>query len=67
MRKEIKMKINKFDVVELYDNNKATILKEKADNTFFAEIVNKEGTTIDKRDIISSDIKEVIYRNEIVR
>ena len=61
------MKINKFDVVELYDNNKATILKEKADNTYFAEIVNTEGTTVDTRDIISSDIKEVIYRNEIVR
>ncbi len=61
------MKINKFDVVELYDNNKATILKEKDENIYFAEIVNKEGTTIDKRDIISSDIKEVIYRNEIVR
>ena len=42
-------------------------MKEDDENIYFAEIVNKEGTTIDKRDIISSDIKEVIYRNEIVR
>ena len=43
------MKIDKFDVVELKDSNKATILDKKSRNKYFAEIVNSYGFTLEKR------------------
>ena len=54
------MKIKKFDVVELKNNNKATIL-EINNNGYFAEIVDFDGNTIDKRNIFQQEIKRIIY------
>ena len=54
------MKIKKFDVVELKDNNRATIL-ETDKNQYFAEIVNSYGITIENRYITQDEIEKVIY------
>jgi len=54
------MKIKKFDVVELKNKNKATILNTD-NNEYFAEIVNSDGITIDKRNITQDEVKRVIY------
>lgn len=54
------MKIKKFDVVELKDNNRATIL-ETEKNQYFAEIVNSYGITLENRYITQDDIEKVIY------
>ena len=55
------MKTNKFDVVELNNGNKATILDIIDKNTYFVEIVDNEGKTIDRKNIYDLDIKEVIF------
>lgn len=54
------MKIKKFDVVELNNNNRATIL-EADKNQYFAEIVDSKGTTEERRYITQDEIKKVIY------
>lgn len=54
------MRIKRFDVVELKDKNKATILEIEG-NRFFAEIVDSSGVTLDKRFISDSDINKIIY------
>jgi len=54
------MKIKKFDVVELKDNNRATIL-ETEKNQYFAEIVNSYGITVENRYITQEEIGKVIY------
>lgn len=58
------MRIKKFDVVELQNNNKATVLEIKGNNQYFAEIVNQQGITIDNKTITNNDIKKVIYSRE---
>lgn len=60
------MGIKKFDVVELYNKNKATILQIEG-NRYFAEIVNLSGVTIDKTYIRDIDINKVIYTKEYER
>ena len=55
------MRIKKFDVVELQNNNKATVLEIKGNNQYFAEIVNQQGITIDNKTITNNHIKKVIY------
>ncbi len=55
------MKINKFDVVELKDGNRATIIDVKDKNNYFAEIVNAYGITLDKRDIQEKEIDKIIF------
>ena len=54
------MKLKKFDVVELKNNNRATILEMK-NNEYLAEIVDTNGITVEKRNINQEDIKQVIY------
>ena len=54
------MKIKKFDVVELKDNNRATIL-ETEKNQYFAEIVNSYAITVENRYITQEEIGKVIY------
>lgn len=54
------MRIKKFDVVELNNNNRATIL-ETDKNQHFAEIVDSKGTTEERRYITQDEIKDVIY------
>ena len=54
------MKIKIFDVVELKDNNRATILEIKG-NKYFAEVVNAYGITVDKRkQITKKDIVKIM-------
>ena len=53
------MKINRFDVVELYNGNKATILDVK-NKEYYVEIVDSEGNTIDNRNITDVEIKEIL-------
>lgn len=60
------MKYKKFDVVELNDKNRATILKVE-ENSYFVEIVNPYGITIDNKNITDSDISKVIYTKEKIR
>ena len=57
------MKINKFDVVELKDGNRATIIEAKDKNIYFAEVVNAYGITLDKRDI-QEEIDKIIYNSK---
>lgn len=54
------MKIKKFDVVELKNNQRAAIIKIN-NNEYFAEIVDVDGTTICKRTITKDEIKCIIY------
>lgn len=61
------MKIKKFDVVELKDNNRATILDNINKNEYLVEIVNPYGITIDRNVITDSDIKKIIYTKELER
>lgn len=60
------MRIEKFDVVELNNNNKATILN-KNNNKYYAEIVNNSGVTIEKRFIEQDEIRRIIYSRNKVR
>ena len=55
------MKINKFDVVELNDKNKATIL-DIQDNMYLVEIVNDDGISLETRTIEYQDISKVIFK-----
>lgn len=58
------MKIRKFDVVELKDNNRATIL-DVNNNSYLAEIVDANGVTIDKIYITDEEINKIVYtKNE---
>lgn len=43
------MKVKRFDVVELKDSNRATIIDIKGKNEYLAEIVNTYGFTVDKK------------------
>ena len=55
------MKINKFDVVELNNGNKASILDIR-NRDYYAEIVNpNNGSTIEHRMIKESEIKDIIF------
>ena len=55
------MKIKKFDVVELKDNNRATILDNINKNEYLAEIVNPYGITIETKSIKDEEISKIIY------
>ncbi len=54
------MKIKKFDVVELNNNNKATIL-EIQNNKYLVETVDSKGKTINNTYITQEEIKQIIY------
>ena len=59
------MKLKRFEVVELVNGNKATILDNK-NNEYFAEIVDSNGKTIENRNITENEIKKVlIYKDKI--
>ena len=55
------MRYKRFDVVELKNDNKATILDIKENNEYFVEIVDSNGTTIGNKIIINIEIKRVVY------
>ena len=59
------MKLKRFEVVELVNGNKATIL-DTNNNQYYAEIVNDNGITIDNRAITEDEIKKVlVYKDKI--
>ena len=60
------MKLKRFEVVELSDGNKATILDIK-DNEYYAEIVDNKGNTIDNRNIKEDEIIKVLIHKERIR
>lgn len=61
------MKIKIFDVVELTNGNRATILEIKG-NKYFAEVVNAYGITVDKRkQITKKDIVKIIDKKDSER
>lgn len=55
------MKIRVFDVVQLNNGNKATILEETNKGTYKAEIVNDDGETQGITEINERDIIKVIF------
>lgn len=61
------MKINRFDVVELNNGNRATILDIKDRQTYFADIVNAYGITVDRKEITENEISRVIFPKEKAR
>lgn len=58
------MKIKKFDVVEMKNGNRATILEVKGNNEYLAEIVNAYGITVDKKEINNCEINKILYAKE---
>lgn len=54
------MKIKIFDVVELQDKNKATILRIENDK-YYAEVVNSDGMTLCFKYITLRDINKIIH------
>lgn len=55
------MKINQFDVVELKNKDRATILNI-SNNKYLSEIVNKMGERKEIKQITENDIFKVIYQ-----
>ena len=62
--KEKFMKIKIFDVVQLSNGNKATILEKSDKATYKAEIVNSEGKTEGITQISETDITKVIFSKQ---
>ena len=50
-----------FDVVELNNDNKATILSINKNNKMYAEIVDNGGSKLENREIDKGEIKKIIY------
>jgi len=55
------MKFKRFDVVELTNGNKATIIDIINNREYFVEIVDSKGNTIDKKNITEDEIKKIVY------
>ena len=60
------MKLKRFEVVELLNGNKATIL-DTNNNHYYVEIVNDNGITIDNRAITEDEIKKVLVYKDRIR
>lgn len=55
------MKLKTFEVVELLDGNRATILENSNNkNMYKAEIVNRYGESQDTKYIAETDIKRIL-------
>ncbi len=57
------MRLKKFDVVELVDENKATIL-DVTNNRCYAEIVDSNGKTIEYRNINQEEIIKILFKKD---
>ena len=57
------MKIKKFDVVELVDDKRATIL-DVANNKCYAEIVDSNGKTKEYRNIKQEEIIKILFKKD---
>ena len=54
------MKYKRFDVVELNNGNKATIL-DTSTRDYYVEIVDLNGNTVDVRNITENEIAKMIF------
>lgn len=54
------MKVNRFDVVELKDKNRATILNFQ-NNKYLVEVVTPDGISLGNIEITDNDINKVIF------
>lgn len=57
------MKYKKFDVVELKNGNRATILQYQG-KEYFTEVVNAYGITLGRQLISNDDISKLVYSKE---
>lgn len=57
------MKIKVFDVVELKDKNKATILDIR-NNEYLVEVVNSSGISLNNKIITDNDINKIIFAKQ---
>ena len=57
------MKYKRFDVVELNNGNKATILDTNNRN-YYVEIVDLEGNRVDIKNIEESEIAKMIFSKQ---
>ena len=57
------MKLKKFEVVELIDGNKATVLDIR-NNEYYAEIVDSKGNTIGYKNITEANIKNILVSKD---
>ena len=57
------MKLKKFEVVELIDGNKATVLDIR-NNEYYAEIVDSKGNTIGYKNITEANIKNILISKD---
>lgn len=55
------MKLKRFDVVELTNGNKATIMDIMNNREYFVEIVDSKGNTIDRKNITEDEIEKIVY------
>ena len=55
------MKLKRFDVVELTNGNKATIMDIINNREYFVEIVDSKGNTIDRKNITEDEIEKIVY------
>lgn len=55
------MKLKRFDVVELTNGNKATIMDIMNNIEYFVEIVDSKGNTIDRKNITEDEIEKIVY------
>ncbi len=61
------MKLNRFDVVELKNGNRATIFDKQNRNKYIAEIVNSYGISLGRKTITCNEISKVIHKKESER
>lgn len=54
------MKYNRFDVVELKNGNKATIL-DINNKQYYVEIVDSKGNRVDIKNITEDEISKIIF------
>lgn len=52
-----------FDVIELFNGNKATVL-DINDNLYSVEIVDRKGNSLGFKKISKEEIKEIIYSHK---
>ncbi len=58
------MKLRIFDVVELQNGNKATIIENKTKDMYKAEIVTNEGKTLGVKLIDESHVSKIVFTRD---
>ncbi len=58
------MKLKIFDVVELNNGNKATIVENKTKDMYKAEIITNEGKTLGIKLINENDVSRIIFTKD---